>query len=151
MINIRKQEFVTMSFRVGVTGQDIEAGKCRDPHRCMERVAIQRALDLLVGEGMVERLRMDGAQIKCNYDGYRWAGTTPKTAKKKLIDFDRKKHVDPHHYTVILFRGTKILKHSAERQEQINRARRARVAAGTPDKPYKAPSLHARIVGLGAV
>ena len=151
MVKIRKQEIVTFSFIVGVTGRDIDEGKCRDPHRCMERVAIQRALESLLGEGKVERLRLDGAQIKFNYDGYRWAATTPKTAKKKLIEFDHNRPVGPHHYKVIVIRGTKIQKANPQRQEQINRARRARVAAGTPDKKHTAASLHARVIGLGAV
>ena len=62
MVKIRKQEIVTFSFKVGVTGKDIEEGKCRDPHRCMERIAIQRALEALLGDNKVDRLRLDGAQ-----------------------------------------------------------------------------------------
>jgi hypothetical protein len=148
---MKEQKIETFTFNVKVCREDIEVGKCRDPHRCMEKVAIARALTEEFGENKVERLRIDGAQIKFNLNGYRWHATTPKKAKRCLIAFDAKRPVAPHQYAVTAIKGTKIQKISAERQDQINRARRARIAAGTPDKKRTGQSLHQRVIGLGAV
>jgi hypothetical protein len=151
MVKVQKTEMETFSFRVRVLRCDIDGGKCRDPHRCMERLAIMRELDNLLGENKATRVRLDAAQIKFNYDGYRWYATTPKKAKVSLIQFDRNQPVQPHEYTVTAIKGTKIQKVTAERQKQVNLARKARREAGTPDKPRTAKSLHERVVGLGAV
>lgn len=151
MAKIVETKIVTLGLRVSVTNKDIEFGECRDPHRCMERLAILRSAEKELGEGQLDRVRIDGAQVKFNYGGYRWAGTTPKKAKVNLIRFDAKKTVTPHSYDLRMVRGTKIQKVSAERQHQINEARRARTAAGVPDKKRTSASLHQRVVGLGAV
>ncbi len=151
MVKIREQKIETFTFSVQVLREDIEAGKCRDPHRCMERVAIARALKNMLGTNEVDRLRIDGAQIKFNYDGHRWHATTPKKAKVNLIKFDAKKSVAPHQYDVTAIKGTKINRVTAERQHQINLARKARIAAGTPDKNPTTHSLHQRVIGLGSV
>jgi hypothetical protein len=151
MVKIKEHKIETFSFDVKVCSKDIEVGQCRDPHRCMEKVAIARALTEMLGEGKVDRLRIDGAQIKFNYDGYRWHATTPKKAKINLIKFDAKKPVAPHQYAVTAIKGTRIMKISAERQHQVNLARKARIAAGTPDKQRMGQSLHQRVIGLGSV
>lgn len=151
MVKIKEHKIETFTFNVGVCREDIEVGQCRDPHRCMEKVAIARALTEMLGEGKVDRLRIDGAQIKFNYNGYRWHATTPKKAKINLIKFDAKKPVVPHKYAVTAIKGTRIQKVSAERQHQVNLARQARKAAGTPDKQPTGYTLHQRVVGLGAV
>jgi hypothetical protein len=151
MVKIKEHKIETFKIPVSVHTKDIEEGACRDPHRCMEKLAIFRALTEMLGEGKVDRLRIDGAQIKFNYNGYRWHATTPKKAKISLIAFDAKKSVAPHRYTVTAIKGTKIQKVSAERQHQVNLARQARKDAGTPDKQRTGHSLHQRVVGLGAV
>lgn len=150
-VKMKQQKIETFTFAVKVVREDIEVGKCLDPHRCMEKVAIARALTEEFGEGKVERLRIDGAQIKFNLNGYRWHATTPKKAKISLIAFDAKRPVAPHQYAVTAIKGTRIQKASAERQHQINLARKARIAAGTPDKKRVGHSLRQRVVGLGAV
>lgn len=151
MVKIKEQKIETFTIPVSVHVKDIEEGACRDPHRCMEKLAIYRALTEMLGEGKVDRLRIDGAQIKFNYNGFRWHATTPKKAKLSLIAFDQKKPVGPHRYVVTAIKGTKIQKVTAERQQQVNLARRARQDAGTPDKPRYGQSLHQRVIGLGAV
>lgn len=151
MVKIRERKIEDIKIPVSVCSKDIEDGACRDPHRCMEKLAIFRALTELLGKDKFSRLRLDGAQIKFNYNGHRWHATTPKTAKKSLIAFDMKRPVAPHRYTVIAIKGTRIQKLSAERQHQINLARNARVAAGTPDKRPTGKSIHQRVIGLGSV
>jgi hypothetical protein len=151
VVKTNERKIETFTFHVEVCREDIEVGKCRDPHRCMERVAIARALTETLGENKFDRLRLDGAQIKFNYNGYRWYSTTPKKAKTSLIAFDAKKPVSPHKYSVTAIKGTRIKKVSAERQNQVNLARKARIAAGTPDKKPTGHTLHQRVIGLGAV
>lgn len=151
MVKIKEHKIETFKIPVSVCSKDIADGACRDPHRCMAKLAIMRSLTDMVGEGKVDRLRIDGAQIKFNFNGYRWYATTPKRAKIALITFDAKKPVSPHQYTVTAIKGTKIKKVAAERQHQVNLARQARKAAGTPDKQRTGMSLHQRVVGLGAV
>lgn len=151
MTKIKIRKFVSFNFRVDVRQAHIEEGKCRLPHLCMEKVAIAEALDKEFGANRAERVRIDGAQIKFNLNGYRWQCTTPKAAKTALIRFDHKQYVKPHSYAVLAIRGTKIESQSAQRRLQINEARKARIEAGTPDKPRAAQSLHQRVVGLGAV
>lgn len=169
---IKERKVVTMTYRVHTTDGDIENSAlndgCRNPHLCMERLANLRALIRLLGEGKVERVRLDGAQIKYIFGGYRWAATTPKVAKVSLIRFDHilnqgrkkvtpeliaelKKKIKPHSYTVVAYRGTKIQKVTAERQHQINEARRARHLAGLPGPEEKPLTLRDRVIGLGAV
>jgi hypothetical protein len=151
MTAVKTRTIEILEYRVEVTREHINEGKCLDPHRCMEKLANLSALTKLLGEGKVERLRLDGSQIKFNYAGYRWAATTPKRAKNSLIAFDAKRPVGPHAYTVIAVRGTRITKVAPERQAQINKALRDRIAAGTPDKRPTKQTLRQRIVGLGAV
>lgn len=150
MMKLAQRKIETFIVKVNVTKEDIEIGKCRDTQHCMEIQAVDRALTELLGS-KVEHLRLDGAQIKFNFNGFRYYATTPKTPKVNLIRFDLKKHVGPHHYKVEFIKGTKIRKESAERQHQINLARKARVAAGIPDKKPAKFTLHQRVVGLGAV
>lgn len=158
MVKIKEHKIETFKIPVSVCRKDIDDGKCRNPSSCMEKLAIFRGATELLGEGKIDRLRLDGAQIKFNYNGYRWYSTTPKTAKLNLIKFDawaRKRigpcPVAPHKFTVVAIKGTKILKISAERQHQVNLARKARKDAGTPDKKGTGQTLSQRVIGLGAV
>lgn len=151
MPKIVERKFVSFKFGVEVRVDHINEGKCGLPSLCMEKLAIAEALDREFGAGEATRVRIDGAQIKFNLRGYRWHCTTPKKAKLALVAFDAKRPVRPHEYDVLAIRGTKIQPASAERQTQINEARKARIAAGTPDKKRFLKSLHQRVVGLGAV
>jgi hypothetical protein len=149
-----------MEFMVDTTQEDIDGGVCRLPHKCMERVAITRALWRhfhALSEN--NHVRIDAASIRFNHNGYRWEGMTPKTPKYFLILFDlafdkygnkipeKYAKVVPHRYKVIAQRLRKLVRNSPDRQRQINDARRARIEAGIPDKSYRQMTMKERIVG----
>ncbi|HEX8835448.1 MAG TPA: hypothetical protein VF748_00800 [Candidatus Acidoferrum sp.] len=153
-----KRTVVSVKFRVNVTRAHIEEGECGLAAKCMHKLAVAEALANDKTFENADHIRVDGGQIKFTANGYRWFASTPKRAKRSLIAFDtwqqRKEipcPVSPHSYTLVAFQGTKIQPNSAERQAQINDARRARIADGRPDKKRTMPSLHERVVGLGPV
>jgi len=138
----------TLEFEVDTRQEHIDEGKCRLAHRCMEKLAIASALMVLFPEETNHHVRIDAGHIKFNVDGWRWIANTPKIASRALIDFDHKRPVKPHRYRVSAQRTTKIKPNPHERQDQINAARRRRIAAGVPDKNYTAQSLRKRIIGF---
>jgi hypothetical protein len=117
----------------------------------MEKVANVRALQkhLQLSDDELHRLhvRVDAGHIKFNYDDHHWEASTPKIAKTSLIKFDRNHLVHPHSYSVVATRKEKIIRMTAERQNQINIARAARIEAGQPDRPYGDLTIRKRIVG----
>jgi hypothetical protein len=152
------------SFEVRVTKRDIDEGKCGLVARCMHKVAIERSLRNLDPKGGDHRTKVDGGKIKFNLHGYRWEAMSPKIVKMTLIKFDRERKarakaekaglsfqskVEPVSYRVEAIRRSKIEPFTRERQEQINDARRRRVAAGKPDK--KRYDLRHRVEGMGTV
>jgi hypothetical protein len=146
-----------MKLEVNVTAQDIQTGEGCSAARCMEKIAIERALNNL--EPGDHKVRIAAQGIKFNFRGYRWEAKTPKAALKNLILFDEnymalkgKKRltelhvINPHSYRVTAIRCTKIAPMSPARQEQINRARRKREAEGRRDR-RDYPTIRDRIVG----
>lgn len=137
-------------FHVKVTQGDITEGECRLAHRCMERVAIIRALREIDPDVPSNSVRVDAGHIKFVLKGYRYKADTPRIAKESLILFDHKQfgpvYVKPHSYWVTAAQTSKVVKSTAERKEQINAARHARAAAGNPDKQYV--KLKERVIGF---
>ena len=163
-MEIRQKTVETANFKVSVIKRDIEDGKCGLSAKCMHKVAIERALRSLDPKGGDHRTKVDGGKIKFNLNGYRWEAMSPKVVKMTLIKFDRERKarakaeraglkfeskVEPVTYRVEAIRKNKVEPFTRERQEQINEARRRRVAAGKPDK--KKYDLRYRIEGMGTV
>jgi hypothetical protein len=144
----------SLAIPVSVTETHINEGikHCRDPHRCMEKVSVADALVReFGGDPHKYHVRVDGGHIKFNLHGYRWEANTPKIAKSQLICLDQKKwhhRLKPHRYVVHAVRGSKIYPQTKERKEQINAARRARIAAGHPDRKPNRLTLRQRIAGF---
>src|SRR5262245_52219 len=153
----------TISVTVQTTITDIKNGRCGLVARCMEKVAIERALRKIDPRGGDHKVRIDGGDVRFNFGGYKWHGHVPKSAKRALIAFDRERRareraekrgeifqskVTAHKYRLEAVRGDKIKPMTRERQEQINEARRRRVAEGRPDK--KTYDLRYRVEGLGS-
>jgi hypothetical protein len=154
----------TLSFRVHVQQRDIDDGKCMLVAKCMHKVAVERALRDLDPKGGDHKVRIDAQICKFNFQGYRYHALVPKPAKLNLLQFDKERKararadrdgvkfvskVRPHSYRLEAQKGTKIQPFTRERQEQVNEARRRRVAAGKPDKPKY--DLRYRVEGLGTV
>lgn len=148
---IATKTITTMKLKVHTIQFDIDDGECRIATKCMERVAVARALTLAFPKVSPHtfRVRVDAGTIKFNVDGYRWEAKTPNVAKKALIRFDMNLPVEPHSYTLTAVRKSKIVKLTLERQLQINAAREQRIAEGRPDKSYR-NSIRKRIVGFDA-
>lgn len=154
MVKVRTKTKLMASVKlpVSVLQRDIDEGKCGLATKCMEKLAITRALieHLNIKPEKVHLLhvRVDAGHINFNYDGYHWTADTPRTARNALIKFDRDKtSVGPHRYTIVAHRMSKIVKMTEERKQQINAARAQRVREGRPDKEYRDPTMHRRVVG----
>ena len=146
MPKMRKTRVTRIKFKVNVTQQHIDDGACRLASKCMEKLAVQDALRHEYPRQQDPfSVRIDGAHCSFNAEGYRWKADTHRVAKKALIDFDHKKSVAPHSYTLEAERKNKIIRNSRDRTKQINDARKRRAAEGRPDKKY---TLHRRVVGL---
>lgn len=144
-------------FRLNIhtTADNIREGIACDQNRCMQRVAIIKAVDhKFPNRGHVHafHVKVNGAVVTLNHDGHHWAAILPKTPRSMLIKFDnpRTRHlVVPHKYWLVFTKGRKIEKMPRERQEQINEARRQRIAEGRPDKAYNTrKTLRQRITGM---
>jgi hypothetical protein len=149
---MRTRELVTMKIKVSTLQRDIDEGMCGVATRCMEKLAVTRALidQLGIKSDKVPRLhvRVDGGHIRFNYNGHRWDADTPRAARNALIKFDQDKRlVTPHKYVVHATKGPKVQKMTEDRMEQINEARARRVREGRPDKVYSDPTIHRRVVG----
>jgi len=154
-IETRKRTKTTMKLKVIVTQSDVLEGRCGLANKCMEQVAVVRALMVrhkIYDPIEVRKLnvRVDGASIKYNLGGWRWEAKTPLVAKRALIDFDDKNFhlIQPHEYVLIAERTTKIYPMTPERQAQVNEARRVRVAEGREPKTVKQRTLHQRVIGM---
>ena len=164
IMKARTKVIETIKIAVHTTVSDIKNGRCGLVGRCMEKVAIERALRKMDPSGGDHHVRIDGGDIRFNLAGHKWHAPTPKVAKRALIAFDRERKrrslaekrgeifeskVQPHSYRFEATKREKIQRMTRERQEQINAARRKRQAEGRPDK--KTYDLRYRVEGLGSV
>jgi hypothetical protein len=135
----------TFKLKVSVSQADIEEGECRKPSRCMEKLAVERALEKMFPNARgSHHVKVHAGATFFNVSGYRWMCVQHRIAKAALIQFDMKRTVSPHSYTLEAQRKSKIQATTSERRKQINAARHARIAAGRPDKSY---TMHDRVVG----
>ncbi len=153
------QKLETLSFIVPVKQEDIDKSDCRMAHRCMIKVAMERALRTMSGSPN-HHCRVDAGHATFHWQGYRYIADMPKLGKANLIKFDkedkeRKKakkagedFVSSVKPFTLKFKGRKVAKlpvNTASRREQVNKARRLRVAGGQKQKTY---TLRHRIVGF---
>lgn len=150
---LKTKSITVIKIRVATTQHDIDEGMCLIPTKCMEVLAVSRALSNQLGltPDQISRLRVrvNGGHIHFNYDGFRWIADMPAAARNEMIRFDRDKHLaKPHSFTITARQTTKIIPMTDERREQINLARNNRIREGRPDKLYTAPTIRERIVGF---
>lgn len=163
-MRIHSKTIETLTIPVRVIERDIRDGLCGLPGRCMEKIAIERALREIDPKGGDHKVRIDAGIVKFKLRGHRWSAPTAKIAKVSLIQFDKEdktrnkarklgetfeSKVKPHQYKLQAVKGEKISPMTPERQKQINEARRKRIAEGRPDKTTY--NLHKRVVGLANV
>jgi hypothetical protein len=125
-------------------------GKC-DPARCWHKVAIAGVF-IGWGEGN-SRVRVDAGHVVANFRGWRYRADTPRHVKRSLMLFDRGLYdqLRCRSYSLRFQRTTRIVKPTAQRQEQINNARQARIKAGSDEarRPYH--NLRKRVEGFSSI
>jgi hypothetical protein len=161
-IKAKKIEIIKVTARVGQ--RDIEEGRCGLISKCMARVALERELRNRDPKGGDHRVKIDSGNVSFILQGYRWRGLASKELKRPLIQFDKERKararaerlglpfvskVKPFPFTVEAHKGSRIQQFTRERMDQINAARRKRVAEGKPDS--RKYDLRYRVEGLGTV
>lgn len=163
-MRINTKTIETVNVRIRVIERDITDGLCGLPGKCMEKIAIERALRQIDPRGGDHKVRIDAGEIKFKMRGHRWSSPTPKIPKVNLIQFDKEdkarkralregvefvSKVKPHKWIMTAVKGDKIIPLTPDRQKQINAARNQRIKEGRPDRTSY--NLHKRVVGLGSV
>lgn len=124
---------------VRVTQNDIDEGKCRDPNKCMLKLAIKREIG---GHGYVN---VKGGVVSITRrSDYREKGFLPRSAVKAMLNFDEKKLVKPFTFRVEFYKTTKIA--DAKRQAQMNAVTRKR--RSEPGYKAKKYTMRQRIAGI---
>jgi hypothetical protein len=155
----RVQKLETMTFEVPVIQDDIDHSDCLAPHKCMIKVAMERALRK-ISKSSNHHCRVDAGHATFHWQGYRYIADMPKIGKANLIKFDaedkarkKAKKAGEKYVSVVKpfklkFKARKISKlpaNTAARREQVNKARRLRVAGGEKPKVY---TLRHRVAGF---
>jgi hypothetical protein len=126
---------------VAVRREHIDEGKCGDPNHCMIKLAVADAIG--IANGYV-RVDATGVSITRRKD-YRERAFLPKPALRAMLEFDRKKEVEPFTINLTFLPTTRVAKTSPERRAQVNAARAQRKAEGRPDKKY---DMAKRLIGV---
>ncbi len=128
----------------------IADGQC-NPTDCWHYVAINQLMDLM-SPGEKHHVRVDAGHIRLNYRGWRYVADTPRHVKRSLMLFDLGRYNEVHvrEYTLRFRRTTKIVPVTKERQESINKARHARIAAGG-DERRRVYNLRERVEGFSGL
>jgi DNA-binding XRE family transcriptional regulator len=134
---------LNVNVRIVVTQAHIDEGACRDPNKCMIKLAIAEALG--VAHGYI-RVDATGVRITRRKD-YRERADLPRKALHALLAFDRNERVEPFDFMLRFRKTTRVVKSTPERRTQINAARATRKAEGRPDKTY---DLAKRIAGVAS-
>lgn len=127
------------TIKVRVTPSDINEGKCKDPNKCMLKLAIKREIG---GHGYVN-VKGGVASITRRAD-YREKGFLPRSALKAMLDFDNRREVKPFTFNITFYKTTKIT--NRERMDQMNAiTRKNRAKPGYKAKKY---TMRQRIAGI---
>lgn len=123
--------------RVTVTEDDILKAECRNPNKCMIKVAVARALDVPHGYIHVDA---SGIAVTRRKD-FREKAFLPTNVKDKMILFDNEAlPVKAYSFSIVFHKTSRVYALTPKRKEQINKARR-----GKHRRKY---SLRERVIGL---
>jgi hypothetical protein len=119
------------------------------PKKCWHRMAVYSLMEHLE-PGADHHVRVDAGHIKVNYRGWRYSADTPVHVKRSLMLFDAKRYDEVYirTYKLRFRRTTKIIPISRARQDQINTARKERIAAGGDETRRGYPNLRKRVSGF---
>jgi hypothetical protein len=100
--------------------------------------------------GENHHIRVDAGHVRLNHRGWRYIADVPRHVKLSLMLFDARRfnEVRVRTYKLRFKRTTKIRPISRERQDQVNAARKDRIAAGGNEHRRGYPNLHKRVVGF---
>lgn len=136
----RREKSRRLLIRVAPTDQECSVSMPGRATQCMYATALRR----MFPTALRAQVDMFGATVTDS--GMYWKYNMTKKGANKLVKFDGRE-IRPGEDTAItltLVEVRVISKPTAERQQQINEARRQRVAKGMPDKKYK-KSLRLRV------
>jgi hypothetical protein len=123
---------------ISVTQAHIDAAKCRDPNKCMIKLAVIDA----VGKRCYCKVDLRGISITRRND-YRERSFIPQNAGRALVRFDSREEVRPFHFWCHFEKTTRIV--SEERKAQVVQKRKEAKANGIKPKRY---AYAKRIAGL---
>jgi hypothetical protein len=126
---------------VSIRQEHIDEGECRDPNKCMIKLAVAQAIGVPHAYIKVDAR---GIRITRRKD-FREAAFMPMAAVKAMLAFDRREAVEPFTVKLEFHKTTRVAKTSPERRKQVNAARAQRKAEGRPDKSY---GLSKRLKGI---
>jgi hypothetical protein len=120
-----------------------------EPSKCWHKLAIA-AIVLAWAPKETAHVRIDAGHVKLNYGGWRYVADTPRHVKRSLMLFDKKRYDEVYirEYVLRFRRTTKIVPLTPARQQQINAARDARLAAGSNEDKRSYPNFRKRIEGF---
>lgn len=124
---------------INVLKSDIEEGKCKDPNKCMLKLAIKREIG---GHGYVH---VEGGNVAITRrPDYRERGFLPRPALKAMLDFDNQREVKPFKFKITFYKTTPIITaETAERRYALLRKERAK-----PGHKQKKYTMRQRIAGI---
>lgn len=129
------------TLKIHVTQGDIDEGKCKDPHKCMLKLAIKREIG---GHGYVSV--ESGTVAITRRPDYREKGFLPRPALNAMLNFDKdKESVKPFTFAVTFYKTTKI--DSCERLDQKKAIARKHYKEGASYRKKKY-SMRQRIAGI---
>lgn len=132
--------------------KSISANGACEPKNCWHKVAISSLMEKLEPKAN-HHVRVDAGHIKLNYRGYRYIADTPLHVKRSILLFDleRYEQLQCRLYTLNFRRTTRIMPVDRTRQDQVNEARRARIAAGGDEAKRSYPNMRKRVAGFSGI
>lgn len=131
--------------RASIIKQDIEEAACRDPNKCMIRMAVARALG--IGHHYIH-VDSTGVSITRRPD-YREKAFLPASFVKNMLKWDRGEEIKPFTGTLKFFKTTSI-QNPTEKSKKRDRARQAvrreKIKSGEITAPVK--RINERSIGL---
>jgi hypothetical protein len=123
-------------------------GKC-DPKKCWHRMAIHKKMERRA-PGENHRVIVDAGHARLHYKGWRYIADQPQHVKRSILLFDKERYDLLHirNYKLQFRRTTRVVPVPRERQDQINEARRQRIAAGGNEYRRNYPNMKKRVEGF---
>lgn len=136
--NMHGKPVQAKTVKINITQSDIDSAECRNPNKCMIKVAVKRALNMAHGY-----IHVDASGISISRNGaYREKSAIPRTALVRMLAFDQELGVKPFHFTANFKKTTKVRQLSEEtKKNDVIRAKKN----GSAKKRY---NMRSRVIGI---